>query len=328
MMKQVTFVREGYDLFIDFLKAYAIICVLIGHTIPKPDLWGYLFWAGMQVPLFILIQTFHFYKKDSKINVGKLLKRIVLPFTIVSCFTFLIKLTFGCVSFKLLIINGIENGGGYGPGSYYPVIYIQVALLLVLFKPLLRRYNKQTLFWIFLVISVACEVVCSILDVPDFLYRLLAIRYIFLLFLGWLWVKEGLKVNWQTTLLCILSFLTIVYFQYFSMTIDNEPWFFNTAWKAHRWPCYFYVSHGLVLMLYYVWQKIQMKEWVCTIAKKLASASYEIFLVQMAVISLFKCNTISIVDNNYVRYTLWLVIVWSVSILGGMYFHKVYKRFI
>lgn len=328
MMKQVTFVKAGYDPFIDFLKAYAIICVLIGHTIPHTDAWGYFFWAGMQVPLFILIQTFHFYKKDSKLNVGKLLKRILIPFVVVGCFTFFMNLVFGKSNANALAIRWIRNGGGAGPGSYYPLVYIQIALLLVCFKTLFLRYSKQTLLLVFLAISEACEITCSFLNVPEPLYRLMAIRYMFLLYLGWLWVKDGVKVNRQIIVLCILSFLTIVYFQYFSKTINNEPWFFNTVWRTHRWPCYFYVSHGLVLILYYIWKEIQEYEWICNVVKKLASASYEIFLVQMAVIALFKTDALPIVENTYIKFAIWLVIVWSISIYGGMYFHKFYKKFV
>ena len=327
MMTQVTFTKDGYDPFIDFLKAYAIICVLIGHTIPNSDLWGYVFWAGMQVPLFILIQVFHYYKKETKLDIGKILKRIIVPFAIVTGFVFLIKLIFEGVGLKLLIISLIKDGG-YGPGSYYPLVYIQIALLLVLFKPLFYKYNKLTLFWLFFIISEACEIACSLLNVPEFLYRLLVVRYVFLLYLGWLWVKEGIRLNWWTIVLCILSFLTIIYFQYLSKTVDNEPWFFNTAWRSHRWPCYFYVSHGLVLILFIVWQKIQIKGRIRTFVKKMASASYEIFLVQMAVIALFSVKRLMFVDNNYVRFALWFIIVWCVSLLGGIYFQKVCKRII
>jgi len=61
----ITFNTKGYDGFIDFIKAYAIICVLIGHTlIPYLHDIGYCIWAGMQVPLFILVQSFHGYKKE------------------------------------------------------------------------------------------------------------------------------------------------------------------------------------------------------------------------------------------------------------------------
>jgi len=63
--KTVSFNKTGYDPFIDFIKAYAILCVLIGHTLPFTDYWGYGLWAGMQVPLFVLVQVFHGFKKDT-----------------------------------------------------------------------------------------------------------------------------------------------------------------------------------------------------------------------------------------------------------------------
>lgn len=218
--------------------------------------------------------------------------------------------------------------GGYGPGSYYPLLYIQVALLLLLFKPLFQRFDKQTLLWVFLAISESLEILCSYLNVPESLYRLLAVRYIFLLYLGWIWVKDGIKVNFITIVLCLVCFIAIAYFQYFSKYINNEPWFFDTGWRVHRWPCYFYVSHGLVLILYYFWQRIQQKDWVSVIVKSLANASYEIFLVQMAIIELFKIDAVAFLGNNIFQYALWFIIIWSVSIFGGLYFHKIYKQIV
>lgn len=51
--------HQRHDEFIDFIKAYAILCVLFGHTFGMAlDYVAYGVWAGMQVPLFILIQTF------------------------------------------------------------------------------------------------------------------------------------------------------------------------------------------------------------------------------------------------------------------------------
>lgn len=73
----ISFNTKGYDVFIDFIKAYAIMCVLFGHTFLWLDKVGYGVWAGMQVPLFILVQAFHWYKKDKPvINFVKILKRV------------------------------------------------------------------------------------------------------------------------------------------------------------------------------------------------------------------------------------------------------------
>ena len=113
MGRIITFNRTGYDPFIDFIKAYAIICVLIGHTLPV-DYMGYGLWAGMQVPLFILIQTFHFYKKrDSSFSIKKIIQRILLPFVLIGILEFCVLFFLGkdgdC---KSLIISIIRSGGG------------------------------------------------------------------------------------------------------------------------------------------------------------------------------------------------------------------------
>jgi fucose 4-O-acetylase-like acetyltransferase len=89
MSQIITFNKKGYDSFIDFIKAYAIICVLIGHTLPHHDYWGYGLWAGMQVPLFILVQAFHCFKKESySFSLKKVLWRVIIPFVAIQVIIF------------------------------------------------------------------------------------------------------------------------------------------------------------------------------------------------------------------------------------------------
>ena len=76
--------KNDYEPFLDFLKAYAIIGVLLGHTIPYLDETGYSLWYGMQVPLFVLIQTFHVFKKETyQLNIPKIVKRVLLPYVLI-----------------------------------------------------------------------------------------------------------------------------------------------------------------------------------------------------------------------------------------------------
>ena len=242
MQKTVVFNKTGYDPFIDFIKAYAIICVLIGHTFPNLDYMGYGLWAGMQVPLFILVQAFHSFKKEtSVVSIKKMFWRIFAPFILIEGLLFVILLFVYHYNIKSLI-NSFLFSGGTGPGSYYPWIYLQIALLLPLFKKWMTWLSIWQLAVSFLVICEGFEYVASIIDFPDLLYRLLAIRYIFLLYLAWLWVKTGIVINAKTITLSLLSMLSIVYFEFYS--INDEPLFYNTAWKFHRWPCYYYVAIG------------------------------------------------------------------------------------
>ena len=55
----VTFNHQGRDLYIDFLKAYAILCVLFAHTIPYLQEVGYGLWAAIHVSTFLSIKVFH-----------------------------------------------------------------------------------------------------------------------------------------------------------------------------------------------------------------------------------------------------------------------------
>ena len=212
------------------------------------------------------------------------------------------------------------KSGGYGPGAYYPWIYLQVAFLLPFFAKLLNRIPKTMSLIAFLILCESLEILLSVIDCPEWIYRLLAVRYLFIIYLGRIWAREGIKINWITIALSILSLTTIVYFEYFS--IDDEPWFFNTKWKYHRWPCYCYVAYCFTALLNALWRKVEKYGFMNKCIKVLAKSSYEIFLIQMSVIWLFKYTNIEILDNQYLQYCIWLVIVWGVSIGGGILVNK------
>lgn len=315
----ITFNTNGHDDVIDFIKAYAILCVLIGHTFPFLDKIGYGIWAGTQVPLFILVQSFHFYKKNnSSINVKKVLSRVLLPFLIFEAVTFVIAVLrgFDCN----ILMHKMLYRGGYGPGAYYPWIYFQVALLLPLFGGILNKTKKYMSLTVFLLLSEGLEVLSSVCDMPDGIYRLLGFRYVFLLYLGWIWAKEGIKLNRLTLCLSLLSLMATAYFEYFS--VNDEPWFYSTGWRFHRWPCYIWVAYGLTSVLYLLWKKLGSYQPFLKVTRTLAAASYEIFLVQMSVIFLFHKEDLSFMQNKIVGYLLWLTIVWMVSLFGGIQLNR------
>ena len=112
-MALITFDKNGHDTFIDFLKAYSILCVLAGHTFSYLDQTGYFLWYGMQVPLFILVQVFHAYKREQcSVSFSKLWRRILLPFIIFQSFAFVAEFTFSGYETKELIYRYLTGGGG------------------------------------------------------------------------------------------------------------------------------------------------------------------------------------------------------------------------
>jgi len=320
----IPFITNGYDGFIDFIKAYAILCVLFGHSLLPLEKLGYCLYAGIQVPLFILVQVFHCYKKELiAFDIKKIFNRIFLPFIVVETCTVFLALSFNLYDYDTLL-SILLTRGGFGNGSYYPWLYLQIALLLPLFAPLLKKLSKRTSFIAFLLICEGIEILCSYIGISDNLYRVLAIRYIFLLYLGWQWAKEGIIINWISMLLSFISLVSIIYFEYFS--VNDEPWFFFTGWSYHRWPCYFYVAYGFTSILYYVWLKIKQTKLIFEGIKILAASSYEIFLVQMTVRFFFKRETIFFINNGKLAFFLWLTIFWGVSIGGGIIMHRLIKK--
>jgi len=319
----ITFNKHGYEPFFDFVKAYAIICVLVGHTFPYLEETGYALWYGMQVPLFILVQVFHVFKKNTyTLNYKKIIYRILIPYCIVQ----IIPLCYCIYSYaidKSLIINYII-GGGYGPGSYFPWVYLQMAFILSIVRTPLNRCSKQINMLISIAICIIFEMLSSIIELPDFIHRLLAIRYFFLIYLGWIWVNEGIVLNVKTLLLSVISMMAVIYLEYFYSPF--EPWIYDTAWKTHRWPCYFYVSTLFCSILYYIYDKIKNNSLLMKWIEILAKCSYEIFLLQMLVIPLFP--RMDFITNNSIRCGLRICVICIICIIGGYYLNLCYNNFL
>lgn len=318
---QIELSKAGYEPFFDFLKAYAIICVLVGHTFPYLDKVGAPLWLEMQVPIFVLIQAFHVLKKpSSKLDFKRLFYRVLLPYIIVLIGIIIVYLLFGRLD-NSQIIKGLV-GGGYGPGSYYPWVYIQLAIILHFVRPLFDIGNTalQAILWI--VVCEGFEILESCINLPDPIHRLLAVRYIFLIYLSWRWIKEGIVINKTTIILSVLSGLSIAYFPY--CNFNNEPLFYTTGWSYHRWPCYFYVSTLLCYLLHIIYVSISKISFVDRAIIFLAKCSYEIFLVQMAVIALLP--KFGFIGNKYLALSLWITVVWILSLVGGYFFNRVYSN--
>ena len=313
--KSLSFNKTGYDPFIDFLKAYSIICVVIAHILPAEFYKYILFqvWGDMQVPMFVLIQVFHAYKKEIQpiLNWKSLLKRICLPFIAVQSII---------IGFKSLTGGGnlwssFLTSGGYGPGSYYIWIYLQIAVLLVILWPWLKNLSIRQALFIGVTVSVGFEILFSVISLPDGIYRLLCVRYLFLIPLGMIWIEKGVKLNRKTIMLSILSIVAVLFFVF--TQYDFEPFFYNTGWEIHRWICYFYLPFLLTYVLFLIWNKIKKSPWIENAIKWTAARSYEIFLAQMAVFVCFSISFLSFVSNGLIRFVIWAIITFTFSLLSG-----------
>jgi hypothetical protein len=196
-----------------------------------------------------------------------------------------------------------------------------MALILYWIKPWFQKGSLVQKCIVSILVCEAFEIIVSLIGMPDFLYRLLPIRYFFLIYLGYLWVERGIVINSKTIVLSLLSMLAIIYFSYFY--VPTEPWFYDTAWYTHRWPCYFYVSTLLCYILYCLYKKLYHYEIVQKATRILARCSYEIFMLQMAVIALFP--SMDFIENGILRTVVKITLIFIFSIVGGYYYNIIYN---
>ena len=282
--------RDGYDSFIDYLKGICILLVILTHCIPGILRHQILFslWGGAAVPIFLIIQVFHTYKKGfdnvKKTNYVKLWQRIIKPFLWVELILIILviglKIATGEFDNPSKFFHNIIKFGGRGSGSYYPWIYIEFAIILPIIAPIFKKINGIYLAVAFILISELIEITCSLINMPEFIYRLLFIRYIFLIYLGYILVIKGYVLNWKTFLLSIISAASILVFVY--TKADFSPFiFYIPKWKSCHWICYFYIAFFLLFIFQFLYQRTIRHKRINDYIKKMGIYSYEIFLFQM-----------------------------------------------
>lgn len=269
--------------------------VLVNHGAGgHAELLHYPLWIEQAVPLFLLIQVFHANKRDMLVypEPSKIWHRIQKPFLLIQLVFILyhfLRCTVKDESILYSLTHMLYNGGS-GPGSYYIWIYIQIAILC----PLMYRWVKSKFaFLIFGALCIMLEIFCSVANMPENVYRLLCFRYVFLIYLGYLWVKnDGIVLNKKTILLSLISAMAIVMLNithnHFPC-MNFEPWVFDTNWTAFHWFTYFlpWSLEAFVICKFYLWKpdcKINRLVLLC------GKRSYEIFLWQMLVFGVSPLN--------------------------------------
>ena len=269
--------RKGYDPFFDFMKGLCILCVIWLHTMPKLHQTGAVFWGSQAVPLFLFMQVFHALKSD-RIRFpdwGKLFRRIVWPYL-------------GTLAAIMILTSCIRGHFRFnlraGPGAYYPFVYIQFAVLIPLFAWFSRAFKdhfRAAMLVTAFLAAVACELAASCLHPPTILWIYLCARYIFIIGLASFWLDGRIRLTPWTFLLSLVSIFFLWLFRYAGFKC--EPWFYDSTWSQCHWICYFYPAFLCPFLLGTLYRKSpkRLKKLLIVLGK----ASYEIFLMQMAVIA-------------------------------------------
>lgn len=314
-MKSIEFNRTKYDPQIDYIKGLCILFVIWTHCINRKEL-GYMlfpFWGDTAVPIFLIIQVFHYYKKGVSTRIPstlKLWKRILFPYLIMTAFMFIVQYYIYYDN-----TNGMFSPTLYwnkrGPGSYYIFIYLEFAFVIPFFAILFKNLSTKWLFFIFVILSQIVEIACSITQCPDNIYRIVFFRYIFLIFIGYLLAQKGLELNRLTKAGAIISMFFICLFAY--TDYDLEPWFCThlDLWPLCHWVCYFYIAYFFLAFLKYTYSKLSHHIKIRTFIEIIGIYSYEIYLFQIfyyATLRFFILDYLSNIDDYALRRIIYVLV--------------------
>lgn len=258
--------------------------VILDHSL-SPSLKDYtLFciWGDMAVPIFLLIQCVHAFMKQQKqvtLKCDKLWGRIIRPFLLIELCLFLLGVTKNLLlgNDLLAFITSFIASGGIGRGSYFPFIYIQFAIIIPFIYPILHR-NYHVGGGILLLACILSEFLFCYIDIKE-LWRILCLRYLFLIFLGYIMANRRVIFNGRTIVLSIISLTMLLFFYYSNVSL--EPFFYDNSWKIYRWPSYYYVAVILVYLIFCSYNLFS--RFLCECIQIIGKSSYEIFLFQMIV---------------------------------------------
>ena len=331
-MERIEFKKTGYDPQIDYIKGLCILFVIWTHCIGREEL-GYMlfpYWGDTAVPIFLLIQVFHYYKKGVSIRMPsfiKLWKRILWPFIIMIALMFLVQFFIYYDT-----TEGTFSPSFYwarrGPGSYYIFVYLELAIVIPLFAPLFKKLSVKWIFIIFFVLSQLFELICSITQCPDNLYRITFFRYTFLIFIGYLLATKGLELNKLTTLGGIISMVFLYLFAYAG--INMEPLFCThlSIWPLCHWVCYIYISYFFLPFMMYTYRKLKRYSFITAYIEKIGKYSYEIYLLQIfyyATLSIYVGKTLSFIENYPIQRILFILFSTAICVIPMVYFKS--KKF-
>lgn len=276
--------ERGYEPFIDFLKGYLILCILFTHgcdTWPELRTYSmYYLWGGAPTACFMLICSMHLFRPGGgAFDVWKVVKRVLAPYILLQFFCIGVSVArSGYWNYDEEQLKTLVLIGGHGVGSYFPWVFVQYYLLNMLFLPIMRRipsdYGKLLFF---LLLSMGIEYFCSTFHISEELYRILALRYPFLIFLGYLIVKAGLGLIPGRMIVAAIGAVFIIIFNLTEW--DMEPFFYNNSWKSYHWICYPYFAFFLFYMVYQLYKRLNTRR-VGSFLKRIGKGSYGIFLVQ------------------------------------------------
>lgn len=271
---------------LDIIKGLMILFIITTHfrfAYPEDYMkFGFFYWIDMAVPVFMIITGNLMAVNSEKRNIS--IRQAYLPETLITkMMRFLIPFI-PVVLIEVPILITVKSygvydvikciiEGGYGPGSYYTPIMIQMIFLGPLIHYIIKKYDVWG-FVICYIITGVWEAISYSCGIGNNWYRLLAFRYISLFAFGCFIAIGKKKLN---GVVLTVMFIIGVVWQTLLNYVPLQPPFMNNAWARVN----LYSSLFVLPIMYILIKKYSESGINVPVLQELGKASYNIFLVQM-----------------------------------------------
>ena len=284
---------------IDLLKGLAIISVILLHSWDNSFLLriGAPYYISQSVPIFIIIAAYNGVDSYFRANANTLIQcyyithrrfnRLFLPYCIYLIIDYSIiilmnkqvfiknETMFASIADKMpaLIMNVLSFfvTGGYGAGSYFVPVLVQLILTL----PILYLFGSRNIKFMIigaLIFDMIFEIYALKFGMPGWIYERIYMRYLFAAALG-VWLFFGINKIWLT----IGGSISIIYITMVTYWGYIPP--MQTCWGSQNAPSFMWTL-AIVAIGLHVLPKNVNNSHIWFIAE-IGKASYHIFLSQM-----------------------------------------------
>lgn len=280
--------------YLDFIKGFAIISVVLLHTLPSawlnPLLSVFHIWQA--VPLFMFVAgitgciTWERRKKDFRIYYKDLPAKawtVYLPYVIaVVLYQIYVWEPVGAIPFIRSILYG-----QVGPGGYFVSLIVQHMIFFPLLLRMRDKLNDDKKFLLYclllsaLVEWLSARYLCTDPSADNMYYRFFYGRYLFVTALGAVFYNnEHLFSPATLNKLMLASIVYMVGATYMDIKFSFIPY----EWAPQHYPAYFYTY---VLVQWLRDNRYKAPQTLHNIITTFGKNSYEIFITQLFVFSTF-----------------------------------------
>lgn len=314
---------------VDFLKAIAIIFVIINHLkVTDNTKPVFLLLVNMAVPIFLVLSSWVYCRtswedKYSKLKISNSLKRLALPLPIVAVVFLLVEV----VCFKQGVQSAMKNfvHANYGPGSYYFYIMVQFVFVIPIIKEVIRRFGEKGLLCCF-VVNLVYDLLCRFLHVRVSLYRLLVGRYLYIIAIGvYIYYITVIRKKRIPTYVLVLSMMIgVLYLVLPSVGVEYKIFTYPVWWRTSMITGFYIGPVCYWLLLHCDWK---MPNAFGKVTSVIGQASYHIMYAQLLFFNWYDKINKSVSIRSATGYVFSICIISFLCIIGISWW-KIEKRMV